>query len=191
MRCASRSAPDAARLVRQLLTEGTLLALAGAALGVPLAYGLTAWLTSSDTLSLPLLHYVRVDATALHRHRGCRARHGSALRHRAGVEGLRPDAAVALQEQSRGSVDSARHAWVRRSLVVAEIALAAVLLVGAGLLVRSFIQLLDVQLGFEPTRAVAARIELQGQVPNPSSRPRSDQSSCAGSRDFPAWKPPA
>ena len=76
------------------------------------------------------------------------------------------DAAVrACKNRVAASVDSARHAWVRRSLVVAEIALAAVLLVGAGLLVRSFIQLLDVQLGFEPTRAVAARIELQGQVP--------------------------
>ena len=57
--------PDRARFVRQLLTEGTLLALAGAAVGVPLAYALTGWLTSSDTLSLPLLQYVRVDATAL------------------------------------------------------------------------------------------------------------------------------
>jgi predicted permease len=154
------------RLVRQLLTEGTLLALAGAALGVPLAYGLTAWLTSGDTLSLPLLHYVRVDATALIVTAVVALGTGLLF---ATVPALKVSARTpqsALQEQSRGSVDSARHAWVRRSLVVVEIALAAVLLVGAGLLVRSFIQLLDVQLGFEPTRAVAARIELQGQVPN-------------------------
>src|SRR5262249_24094052 len=63
-----------------------------------------------------------------------------------------------LQEHSRGTVDSARHAWIRRGLVVAEIALAAVLLVGAGLLVRSFINLLDVDLGFNPNRAIAARL---------------------------------
>ncbi len=57
-------------------------------------------------------------------------------------------------------MDSARQAWVRSGLVVAEIALAGVLLVGAGLLTRSFVKLLDVELGFEPTRAVAARLDL-------------------------------
>jgi predicted permease len=132
---------------------------------VPLAYGLTAWLTSSDTLSLPLLHYVRVDATALVV--TAIGALGTGLLF-ATVPALKISARTpqsALQEQNRGSVDSARHAWIRRSLVVAEIALAAVLLVGAGLLVRSFMQLLDVQLGFEPSRALAARIELQGQVP--------------------------
>jgi predicted permease len=153
------------RLVRQLLTEGTLLSLVGAALGVPLAYGLTAWLTGSDTLSLPLLHYVRVDSTALMVTAVIALGTGLLF---ATVPAMKVSARApqaALQEQSRGSVDSARHAWVRRGLVVAEIALAAVLLVGAGLLVRSFIQLLDVQLGFEPSRALAARIELQGQIP--------------------------
>ena len=71
---------------------------------------------------------------------------------------------LALQEQSRGSVDSRRHAWVRQALVVTEIAVAAVLLVGAGLLVRSFVQLLDVQLGFQPSHAIAARLDLQGDA---------------------------
>ena len=66
-----------------------------------------------------------------------------------------------LQEQGRGAVDSARQTFVRNGLVVAEIALAAVLLVGAGLLSRSFIRLLDVDLGFSPNRVVAARLEFQ------------------------------
>jgi len=153
------------RLIRQLLTEGVLLSLTGAILGVPLAYGLTAWLTGSNTLSVPLLHYVRVDVTALAATGAIAIVTGllfatvPALK----VSGRTPQAA--LQEQSRGSVDSSRHAWVRRALVVSEIALAAVLLVGAGLLGRSFIKLLDVDLGFEPAQAIAARIEFGAETP--------------------------
>jgi predicted permease len=149
------------RLIRQLLTEGVLLSAAGAALGVPLAYALTSWLTSSDTLSVPLLHYVRVDRTALAVTAAIGVITGLVF---ATVPALKVSARSpqgVLQEHSRGAVDSVRHAWVRRGLVVAEIALAAILLVGAGLLGRSFIQLLDVDLGFQPTRAVAARLEFQ------------------------------
>jgi predicted permease len=154
-----------ARIIRQLLTEGVLLSAVGAALGVPLAYALTTWLTSSHTLSLPLLHYVRVDTTALAATAVIALLTGVIF---AMVPALKVSAhtpQAVLQEHNRGTVDSPRHAWIRRGLVVSEVALAAVLLVGAGLLGRSFIQLLDVQLGFEPSHAVAARVELQGDVP--------------------------
>ena len=148
------------RLIRQVLTEGVLLAVAGAALGVPFAYGLTAWLTSADTLSLPLVHYVRVDRTALAATGALAVLTGLLF---AAVPALKISARSpqgVLQEHSRGALDSARHAWVRRGLVVSEIALAAVLLVGAGLLARSFVRLMDVDLGFQPMRAIAARIEM-------------------------------
>jgi predicted permease len=150
-----------ARLVRQLVTEGLVLSMAGAALGIPFAYALTAWLTSSDTLSIPLLHYIRVDGAALAATGAISI--ATALLF-ATVPALKVSARTpqrALQEQSRGAIDSPRHVWLRRALVVAEIALAAILLVGAGLLARSFVNLLDVDLGFEPTRAIAARIEFQ------------------------------
>jgi predicted permease len=152
------------RLIRQLVTEGVLLSSFGALLGIPLAYGLTAWLTGSDTLSLPLLHYVQVDRAALAATAILTVLTGVIF---ALVPALKISAATpqgALQEQSRGTVDSARHAWVRRGLVVAEIALAAVLLVGAGLLGRSFLHLLDVDLGFRPEQAIATRIEFQAPV---------------------------
>ncbi len=147
------------RLIRQLLTEGIMLSAAGAALGIPLAYALTSWLTSSETLSLPLLHYVRVDRTAL-------AATGLTAVLTGLLFALVPALKISsrtpqgvLQEHSRGAIDSARHAWVRRGLVVAEIALAAILLVGAGLLGRSFLHLLDVDLGFRADHAIATRIE--------------------------------
>ena len=155
---------ERSRLVRQLLTEGVVLSLAGAAIGVPLAFALTSWLTSSDTLSLPLLHYVKVDAAALAMTAAVAVITGLLF---ATVPALKVSARApqsALQEQSRGAVDSARHAGVRRALVVAEIALAAVLLVGAGLLGRSFIQLLEIDLGFTPAHALAARIETPSQT---------------------------
>jgi predicted permease len=154
------------RLVRQLVTEGLVLSLAGAALGIPFAYALTFWLTRSDTLSLPLLHYVHVDGAALAA-TGVMAIATALLF--ATVPALKVSARTpqgALQEHSRGSIDSVAHAWFRRALVVAEIALAAILLVGAGLLTRSFLNLLDVSLGFEPTHAIAARVELAADAPD-------------------------
>ena len=64
-----------------------------------------------------------------------------------------------LQDASRGSSGGKRHAWVRDGLVVSELAFACILLVGAGLLIRSFLRVLDVNLGFQPERAAALRID--------------------------------
>jgi predicted permease len=151
---------DRRRLVRQLLTEGILLSLAGAALGIPLAYGLTRWLASTDSLSVPLLYFVRVDTMALLVTAAIACLTGVLF---ATVPALKVSAhspQMVLQEHSRGTVDSKRHAWLRKGLVITEIAIAGVLLVAAGLLTRSLVQILDVELGFEPSRAIAARLDL-------------------------------
>ncbi|HEX6462967.1 MAG TPA: FtsX-like permease family protein, partial [Vicinamibacterales bacterium] len=66
----------------------------------------------------------------------------------------------ALKDASRGS--TGRRAWIRRALVVSEVAFACVLLVGAGLLMRSFVRVLDVQLGFRPSQAVTVRVDPSG-----------------------------
>ena len=147
------------RIVRQLLTEGIVLSLAGAALGVPLAYALTAAVRANVALSVPLLHQVRVDGAAL--------LFTAAVAFAAGaLVGILPalrlagrDPHAALKEQSRGSTDGRGAAWLRSTLVVAEITLACVLLVGTGLLLRSFVRLLDVELGFEPSRVFALRVD--------------------------------
>ena len=153
-----------ARIVRQLLTEGIVLSMAGAAIGVPLAYALTAYVKTSVTLSVPLLHRVEVDGTAL--------LFTAAIAILAGVTfGALPALRIsgrnphdALREQGRGSTDSRRHAWIRSALVVAEVALACVLLVGAGLLLRSFLRLQEVELGFQPSRAIAVRVDPKAQL---------------------------
>jgi predicted permease len=65
----------------------------------------------------------------------------------------------ALKDSNRGSSRGRGHAWMRSALVVAEISLACVLLAGAGLLIRSFLRVLDVNLGFAPEHAMALRID--------------------------------
>jgi predicted permease len=66
---------------------------------------------------------------------------------------------TALKESGRGSSQGKRHGWIRIALVVSEVVFACVLLVGAGLLIRSFLRVLDVDMGFQPQSAGALRID--------------------------------
>jgi predicted permease len=77
-----------------------------------------------------------------------------------------------LKDANRGSSQGRGHAWIRAALVVSEFALACVLLVGAGLLIRSFLRVLDVNMGFRPERAAALRID-----PNSSYKTQEQQNS--------------
>jgi predicted permease len=146
------------RIVRHLLTESLLLAAAGAALGLLLAVGGTLALSRTQAFRLPLLDHVRVDWTALAFTVGAAVGTGvvfgltPALR----VSALRVDAS--LKDAARGS-SGGRHEWTRAAIVVAELALTCTLLVGTGLLTRSFVRVLDQDLGFRPERAVAVRID--------------------------------
>ena len=147
------------RIVSQLMVEGLVLAAFGALLGVPLAWLLTSALKSSATLAVPLLHHVQVDGAALAATAAIAIVSGLAF---GAIPALRVAARPpqdALKAQGRGTTDGRQHARVRSALVIAEVALASVLLVGAGLLLRSFVQILDVELGFQPSRAVALRLE--------------------------------
>jgi putative ABC transport system permease protein len=145
------------RLIAQTLTEGIVLSLSGAVLGLLLAIGGTRALARLDAVSVPLLQSVQTDLTALG--------FTLALAILTGIVfGLAPalqssEAALhdALKDATRGS--TGRRTWVRNALVVSEIAFACVLLVGAGLLIRSFVRVLDVNLGFRPSRAVTVRVD--------------------------------
>jgi predicted permease len=76
----------------------------------------------------------------------------------------------ALKDSNRGSTEGKRNSWIRGALVVSEIAFACVLLVGAGLLIRSFLRVLDVNLGFRPERAAALRIDPSRQYSTQAQR---------------------
>jgi putative ABC transport system permease protein len=154
------------RLVRQMLTESLLLACGGALLGLPLAFGLTRALSASKAFSIPLLQSVTIDGTAL--------AFTVIIAFATGlIFGIVPawhasggDVQEDLKDASRGSSEGRRRAWVRQALVVSEVALACVLLVGAGLLIRSFKRLLEVDLGFRPEQAAAWRIETANRFQN-------------------------
>jgi predicted permease len=147
------------RLVRQLLTESLLLSLAGALFGLGLAFAITAYLAHQGTIALPLLSSVRIDGAAL------------AWTLLVGVAaavffGLAPSLKIsnsnlqeALKDSGHGSSGGKLHEGLRSALIVSEIALACVLLVGAGLLLRSFLRILDVDLGFEPSRAASIALD--------------------------------
>jgi putative ABC transport system permease protein len=75
-----------------------------------------------------------------------------------------------LKDASRGSSEGKRRAWIREALVISEVALACMLLVGAGLLIRSFKRLLEVDLGFRPEQAAAWRIETGNRFQNNEQR---------------------
>jgi predicted permease len=147
------------RLVRQMLTESVTLSCAGAVLGLILAVAGTRGLAHLSAYRIPLLESVRIDAGALTFTLLAAVVTGVLF-------GLLPALQVpafaveqVLKDGSRGSSAGKGRAWVRNSLVVSEIAFACVLLVGAALLVRSFMRVLDVNLGFQPERAAALRID--------------------------------
>lgn len=147
------------RLLRQMITESVTLSFSGAALGVVLAVAGTRELTHLHAFNLPLLETIRVDEKTLVFTLLAAVATGVLF-------GLLPALQVAsfslregLEDASRGSTSGKRHAWIRDGLVLSEIAFACILLVGAGLLTRSFLRLLDVNLGFQPERAVVLRID--------------------------------
>ena len=147
------------RLVRQLITESLVLSLAGALLGLGFAFATTLYLAHQGSIALPLLSSLRVDGAALAWTLLLAVTSvvlfGLAPAFRASGTNIQE----ALKESGHGSGDSKTHDRVRATLVVSEVALACVLLIGAGLLLRSFLRVLDVDLGFEPSHAAAISVD--------------------------------
>jgi len=147
------------RLLRQSLTESLVLSLAGSAAGLGLAYGALRFLASLDSVGIPLLQSVRLDGAAIAFTVSAAIATGMLFGIVPAVQAMKANQADALKESGRGTSDSRRAAWTRGTLVVAEVALACVLLIGAGLLLRSFAKLLDVDLGFRAENTAVWRIE--------------------------------
>src|SRR5215831_2528552 len=143
------------RLVRQLLTESLVLATVGGALGLGLAYVILSYLAHQGSMALPLLAMVRVDGTVLEWTLliaiGAAVLFGSAPGLRMSASNLQ----AVLKDSGPGVTEGRKHDRMRSTLVSTEIALACVLLVGAGLLLRSFLRVLDIDLGFEASHAVS------------------------------------
>ena len=152
------------RLLRQVLTESVALSCCGATLGLLLAVAGTRELAHLHAFNLPLLESVRLDGKTLAFTLFATVATGVLF-------GLAPALQVptyklreGLQDTGRGSSGSHRHGWFRDGLVISEFALACLLLVGAALLLQSFLRALDVNLGFQPERAAALRIDPSFQI---------------------------
>jgi len=151
------------RLMRQLLTESGVLAMAGAALGLGLAYAITNYVAHQDQLALPLLNEVRVDVAALGWTLAITLVTTLLFGLVPGMKLVVGKAAAnlqdALKDGGHGMSAGGRHERMRSAMVVAEIALSCVLLISAGLLLRSFVNAMRVDMGFDASHAAAMKID--------------------------------
>jgi predicted permease len=147
------------RLLRQMLTESVALSCCGAALGVILAVVGTRAIAHLDAFNIPLLASVRLGGDALGFTLLAAVLTGILFGSLPALQVRSFAVGEALKEGSRGSSGGHRNGWVRNGLVVSEIAFACILLVGAALLMRSFVRVLDLNLGFEPERAAKMRVD--------------------------------
>jgi putative ABC transport system permease protein len=158
---AMRSALGAgrSRIVRQMMTESLLLSGAGALLGLGVAVGITTYLARASSIALPLLADIRVDGMAVMWTvliaTAAAALFGTAPALRMAGKHIQES----LKDSGHGTSAGRRHEAMRSALVISEVALACVLLVGAGLLLRSFLKVMDINLGFQPDRAAAIKVD--------------------------------
>jgi putative ABC transport system permease protein len=150
----------ARRILRQLVTETLLLSTLGGALGIAAAIAGLQAIVALSPAELPRLHAVTFDTTAFLFAFAAATLFGLAAGIVPGLQVFRKDLQSGLQISR--SIAGSTHLWTRRVLVVAEIALALVLLVSAGLLLHSMQQLLAVNPGFNPSRLLTMQVATSG-----------------------------
>lgn len=150
------------RLVRQLLVESFLLAAAGGLAGCFLAYGALKWIATviPEHSWLPAEAVLSVNSAALVFALAATLLTTVLCGLAPALHAVRGDLYPRLKDTGMGANASFRHGRLRSALVVAEVALSMVLLAGAGLLMRSFLALTHVNLGFNPEHILVARLPL-------------------------------
>lgn len=152
------------RVVQQLLTESALLAAVGGTAGVMAAFNIIDAITRFVPANLPRLDQVRIDGAVLAFALGMSIATALIFSVAPALQAAKVGIVRAVREGSRGSGDSVRMTRFRDLLVVSELALAVVLMVGAGLLFRTLRELVHENPGFNPTQMVTAQVWLP--VPN-------------------------
>lgn len=150
---------SAGRVLRQLLTESVLLSMLGGACGVLLAWWGLQILVALHPVNVPRLDEVRLDGRVLTFTAVLSILTGILFGLLPALRASRPHLVETLKEGGRGSAGRA-HRRFHNALVIAEVAIAVVLLSGAGLMIRSFQKLAQVNPGFDPARVISARISL-------------------------------
>jgi putative ABC transport system permease protein len=169
---AVRTALGATRLhlIRQLLVECVLLALLGGALGLVLAYWCISFIAAlvPETVSRG---EIALDGRVLGFTLAASVLAGLLSGVAPILQTSKLNLGETLKENSRGATGGARHNRLRRLLVVAEVSLSLMLLVGAGLMIKSFLRLQQVNPGFNPDRVLTAKISLPpSNYPDPARR---------------------
>jgi putative ABC transport system permease protein len=148
------------RITRQLLTESLLLSMLGGATGLALGYAAVSLIRSFLPVGLHLADSIRIDPVVLAFTLAIAVASGV-------VTGLAPVLAATrtrldetLKEGSSRTTEPGSHHRLHRTLVIAEVAIAMVLLAGSGLLVRSFVRMATLNPGFDPENVMTLRIAL-------------------------------
>ncbi|HEV7747782.1 MAG TPA: ABC transporter permease [Pyrinomonadaceae bacterium] len=150
------------RLIRQLLTESGMLAFAGGAMGFLLALWGVALLTKLLPQDFPRLGEIRLDWRVLGFTLVTSVVTGILFGFAPALQLSKTEVQDSLKEMGRGVSGSRRHNRLRNLLIVGEVALSVVLLAGAGLLFRSFMQLQSVNTGFNSQQLLTARLTPAG-----------------------------
>ena len=161
---AIRSALGASRsrVTRQLLTESTILALAGGAVGLLVAFWGLAAITKLLPADFPRLNEIHMDLRVLGFTFAASVITGILFGLAPALQFSRSDVQEAMRESGRGSSGSRRQSRFRQALIVVEVALSVVLLAGAGLLFRSFLRLQSVNTGFVSEQVLTAKLNPSG-----------------------------
>ncbi len=157
------------RLVSQLLTESVLLSLLGGIAGLAILFCAKGFLLRLLPASLPRLNEISINSPVLFFALGASVVTGAIFGLVPALQADRLDLTHTLKQEGRGSTGSGEQARTRRVLVVIEFALSLVLMAAAGLLLRSFRDLVNVQLGFTPQNVMTVRTRL----PDPND-PKTD-----------------
>ncbi|MET0626234.1 MAG: ABC transporter permease [Pyrinomonadaceae bacterium] len=151
------------RVVRQLLTESMLLSLAGGVVGLLLAVWGVEGIVKLGPATLPRLAETSIDGRVFLFALAVSVLTGIIFGLAPALQASKTDLATSLKDGGRGGSAGAARARLRAALVVSEVALSLVLLVGAGLLIKSFRQLLTTDPGYSPARVLAVTAALNTQ----------------------------
>src|SRR5262249_39165400 len=154
---------EAWRVIRQLLIESVMVALVGAALGIAFAYSFLQWIKANIPGGMPFWMNFTVDGQVLVFTTAVAVLTGLVFGIVPAIQSARPNLTETLRDAgARGSSAGRGRQRLRSSLVVGEVALSLVLLVGAALLIRSFMDLSRVDPGFDPHNILTLRVNLIG-----------------------------
>jgi predicted permease len=150
------------RLARQLVTEGALLGFLGGLVSLPLAYAGVKAFVAAKPAGIPKLFAIQIDARVLLFTFAVAVLAGIIFGLAPALRGMRVSAGESLKQAGRSGSGGVQQNWTRSFLVISEVAVSLVLLAGAGLLVRSFVRLLEVNPGFRPERIMTFALSFSG-----------------------------